>query len=693
MNPPKTQPPVRRKRRPDTDPMRPVYRPMKTVARPMVPLTAMNQLAGEAPKNDQPKTVEQLKKEFKDQGAMTFPLVVTRRDLKEFRHHVMRLQAKGRVDIQDDSQFTGPIRLHRRDPRAPPSGAGSHFHEEDTKEDVEEQKERERIEMVKEERRKIREGNLAQIAPSAAKKPQAFQKKTEQKFRPDDTPEAEKRRLLKYEETLPWHLEDFDNKQTWYGTYESELSESHVMLTTAFEHGRDVIQMVPLERWYRFQNKSKVKAATAEEAEESLQKKEKMPTFLSNIERISIKKEQERANASRGYGRDKLRTRVGGGGDDEGAIRRIKREDDDVSYGNKRDADADDIDFNLEEDFADDEEGLNGLFEGEETDVKESTERVKREQLGASVFELRNEADIYRQDEKEQAEAELARQLEKGLRKTLMKREKQIDYYDDDDKNPYADSSSEDESDSEAEQRKAKEEEERKAAETKANEADKPGSGASTKGSNTPSGSHKPISKKRPGSENLSELSGNESSRKKQKKKHDKALDGSRKSTLINDSKRGAGSGSDSEMTDASKPKKSKPKNKLKVKMNSATPSGSPSGSRAASPAAPQRNGNRADSPSTGTVVANSQRQPTLPSAQEIFMAIPSEGMTITDLISVFKARVGPSPTNTQLFIRLVRAVANFDKSRGRVFPLPEMPSDAHIESILKGPKPKAGSS
>lgn len=663
----------------------------------MVPLTQMNELAKD--KQDaavaggqQPKTVEKLKQEFREQGAMSFPLVLTRRDMRELRHHVMRLQAKGHVDIQDETQFATPIRLHRRDPRAPPSGAGSHFEEEDTKEDLEELKERERIEIVKEERRKIREGNLAQIAPSTTKKPQAFQKKTEQKYRPDDTPEAEKRRLLKYEETLPWHLEDFDNKQTWYGTYESELSESHVMLTTAFENGRDVIQMVPLERWYRFQNKSKVKTATAEEAEESLKKTEKMPKFLSNIEQISMKKEQERANASRGQGRDKLRTRVGGGADDEGSIRKIKREDDDSTYI-KREADADEIDFNQEEDFADDEEGLNGLFEGEETDVKESTEKVKREQLGASVFELRNEDEIYRQEEKDKAEAEMARQLEKGLRKTLIKREKQMEYGDSD-SNPYASSSTESDSDSEAERQKAKEEEERKAAETKASEADKPGSGASTKGSNTPSGSHKPLDinkKKHPRSPNLSEASGNESSRKKHKKKHDKGLDGSRKSTLINDSKRGAASGSDSEMTDASKPKKDKHKNKLKVKLGG-TPSGSPSGSRAASPAAPQLNGSRAGSPAAGSPGASGAPRQALPSASEIYKAIPTAGMTIQDLIAEFKGRVGASPTNTQLFIRLVKAVANFDKGKGRVFPLPEMPSDAHIESILKGSKPKAAS-
>ena len=65
-------------------------------------------------------------------------------------------------------------------------------------------------------------------------------------------------------------------------------------------------------------------------------------------------------------------------------------------------------------------------------------------------------------------------------------------------------------------------------------------SGASTKGTNTPSGrpKHKdPLKKeknlKRPGSPNLSESSGNESSRKKQKNKHPSSLHATRTSTPV----------------------------------------------------------------------------------------------------------------------------------------------------------------
>jgi transcription initiation factor TFIIF subunit alpha len=580
---------------------------MKQIARPIVPSTVMNEtIKKEGPSDpaEQSATVDQLRHEFIQHRAVSIPLVVSRRDLKELRHHIMRLQAKGRVDVTDEKDFTPPIRLHRRDPRAPPSGAGSHFEEDDTKEDLEEIKERERLEIAKEERRKIREENLAKIAPSGTKKAPAFQKKTEQKFRPDDTPEAEKRRLLKYEETLPWHLEDFDNKQTWVGFYESELSETHVTLTLDGRHGQPAMRIVPMERWYKFSIKGKVgKLNTAEQAEDAFKKQDiqRLPKFLSNIEQISLKKETDYANLEKRPGR--MKTRVGGGDDDDGAPRRQTTGDDDAPRI-KREADADDIDFNLEEDFADDEEGLNGLFEGEEADVKEAAERLKRDQLAAAAFELRNEDDIYRQEEREAKEAEAQKILEKSIRKALMKREKNPDYdYGSDRSNPYASSSSESETDSETEQQRTKEEEERKAAEQNGKvETEKPGSGTSTKGSNTPSGSHKPVDvnkKKRPGSPNLSEASGNESSRKKHKKKHhSKHADGARKSSfahLTDVSKRGAASGSDSEMTDAGK---SKPK--LKVRLGG-SPSGSPGGSRAGSPAAQLNGGSRAGSPAASS--------------------------------------------------------------------------------------------
>ncbi|KAF2712103.1 hypothetical protein K504DRAFT_373048 [Pleomassaria siparia CBS 279.74] len=693
---PNGQPLRRRRPRPKVNPMRPAYRPLKQIAKPIVSLTQMN----ETPKskeaeaisavNDGLKTIDQLRHEYNEAGAVALPLIITRRDLKELRHHVMRLTSKEVSNLQDEKQFTPPIRLHRRDPRAPPSGAGTVVEDEDTKEDVEESKERERLEIQKEERKKIREENQSKIAPSATKKTPAFQKKTEQKYRPDDTPEAKKRQLLRYEETLPWHLEDFENKQTWVGVYESELSEAHVMLTPDHVKGRDVMYLAPMERWYRFTVKGNLKQPTAEEAIKSLGKEVKMPQFLNKIEARSIKMEHDAEQSRGGRG---MRTRVGGGGDDEGAIRRRQHGDngDDDAPIIKREADADDIDFNLEDDFADDEEGLNGLFEGDETDIKESTERLKRDQLAASLFELRNEADVYREEEEQKRLAKNARELERSVRKALMKREKNHEYdnrSDDSDLNPYLTQEEDSDTDSETERLRAKEEEERKAAEQngKAPEVDKAASGASTKGSNTPSGNNKsldPSKKKRPGSPNLSEASGNESSRKKHKKNRNP--DGTRKSSLahVNDgSKRGAASGSDSEMTDAGRVKP-----KLKVRLgNDASPSGSPGGSRAGSPAA--LNGSRAGSPA-----APMSPLSRLPSATEIFNALPAEGMTIQNLIAAFKGKVDKS--QAPLFIKLVKSVATYDKQRSWLVPLPQLPSEEQINAIMKGtkaPKSAAGS-
>lgn len=670
------QPPVRRRRpRPQADPLRKPRRPLQNITRPIVSLTHLNETKKPAPGSalDVTHTKDALRQEYLAQGASVFPLVVTRRDLKELRHHVMRLQSKTRADIQDKEQFTPPIRLHRRDPRAPPSGAGSHFEEEDTKEDLEEIKERERIEQQKEDRRKIREENQAKIAPTGTKKPTAFQKKTEQKYRPDDTPEAKKRQLLRYEETLPWHLEDFENKQTWVGTYESELSEAHVVLSLSNPQDphSSAVQLAPMERWYRFSVKGKVKP-TGDDVDKVMYKVENVPGFLRNIERRAELREME---AEENRKRSRMSTRVGGGAEDEGRIRRPKNED-----GFKVEADIDDIDFNHEEDFADDEEGLEGLFNGEETEVKETAEKLKRDQLQAGLWERPDEKRLDEKEEEDRKEAEELKAMEKITRKALAKREKQYDYLDSDQENPYL-TESESETDSETERQRAKEEEEKKAAEQNGKPADSANlaSGASTKGTNTPSGNHKPVdvkSKKRPGSPNLSDASGNESSRKKHKKIRDKLADGTRKSTLQN--LKGAASGSDSEMTDAGKMKKKKEK-KNRIMIASGSPSGSPGTSRAGSPAASsQVNGSRAGSTSAPT-------KPSIPSAKEIYDSLPPEGMNIRNLIAKFKGRV--DGTNSKMFIKLVKAVSSFDKQKSWLTPLEKMPSEEQINAFMNAAK------
>ncbi|KAF2445065.1 Rap30/74 interaction domain-containing protein [Karstenula rhodostoma CBS 690.94] len=646
----------RRKPRAAASVLRAPQRPLKKVARTVTSLTQLN--TRDAP--NQPVSIDQLRREFIEAGAAAYPLVVTRKDLKELRHHVMRLHAKDHVNVQNPKQFTPPVRLHRRDPRAPPGGKEV---EEEKEEDLEEAKERERQEEEREARRVKREGIQAQIAPTGATKNKPFGKKTEQKYRPDDTPEAKKRQLLRYEETLPWHLEDDDNKQTWVGLYEAQLSNRHVTLTVENAPGQHpVIQLAPLERWYKFNPKTKAKST-----EDTELVKAKKDSYFEARERKKIKEEMDQQDASRAR---QLRTRVGGGADDEG---RIKQLDDEDMPRLKREADADDIDFNVEEDFADDEEGLNGLFDGDDDTVKEAQEKLKRDQLQAAAFDLRDERQIWAEEEREKKEQE-EKALEQEIRKSLVKREKNYDY---------AGSDSEySETDSETERQRAKEEEEKKAAEQngKAPEGDKTASGASTKGSSTPAPRSADINKKKrpaPGSPNLSEASGNESARKKHKKKHERNADGTRK---VGPLRTGAASGSDSEMTDAGKSKK----HKLKVRLGG-TPGASPAASRAGSPAA-QLNGSRAGSPAApGGVPATPQTR--LPSASEIYNALPPDGMPIQTLINKFRERVDKS--NMNVFIKLVRAVASYDKGRGWLSPLPELPSDEQIAAATK-PKPAA---
>jgi transcription initiation factor TFIIF subunit alpha len=80
-----------------------------------------------------------------------------------------------------------------------------------------------------------------------------------------------------------------------------------------------------------------------------------------------------------------------------------------------------------------------------------------------------------------------------------------------------------------------------------------------------------------------------------------------------------------------------------------------------------------------------------MPSAVEIYQSIPAEGMSIQGLINRFKGRV--DKTNTQAFIRLVKAVSSFDKKRSLVIPLSQMPTEDQINLTVKGQKKPAAAS
>ncbi len=338
----------------------------------------------------------------------------------------MRLASKKPIDITNEADFTRPIRLYRRDPRAGPTGFNANVSETDVKNEEIDEKERERQETQRAERQAIREANQAQIAPTAkAAKPPAFKKKTEQVFRTDDTPEARKRSQLRYEEALPWHLEDFDNKNTWVGTYEAALSECHVMLVVE----EQCFRLVPLEKWYKFTAKSNVKYVSVEEAEERMNKKYKEPRWiLESQQQNEEKKQQERlqAKARRLYTRS-------AGRDDEKPIK-TEGDDDRPEIA----PDADDIDYNLEDDFADDE--VDAMLGGDDEEQKMASEKIKREQLGANLFGVNQEKDYDAEEQEQKNESRLKKRQEKELRKALMKMEKNFAYEDDSESNPYTSS-------------------------------------------------------------------------------------------------------------------------------------------------------------------------------------------------------------------------------------------------------------
>src|ERR1700753_2462233 len=108
----------------------------------------------------------------------------------------MKLGSNKNVDPRNEEEFTRPVRLHRRDPRAT------------EKDDLPEtnDKDHQRLEIASAERDAQRAADMAQIAPSASTNIQkkAFKKKTQQVFRNDATPEGQARSKLRYEEFLPW---------------------------------------------------------------------------------------------------------------------------------------------------------------------------------------------------------------------------------------------------------------------------------------------------------------------------------------------------------------------------------------------------------------------------------------------------------------------------------------------------------
>lgn len=398
-------------------------RPAGHVAKPKTGgLTALNKPGGYIPKNQGPGPATSSEavgpqtdwSEYAAPGSFTeYPLFTTKRELKEgLRHHVARFQAKKDIDPRNQDEFVRPISLHRRDPRQP--GPGKPLRDEEMTEPVDE-KERERQEILRAEKEAQRAADLALIAPSgnnasamAAKKNQSFKnEKTTQIHRIDKTEEDRKQSELRYEEALPWHLEDAEGKQTWVGNYEAALSETNVILVV--EGGR--FKMVPIEKWYKFTPKNHFRALTIEEAEEQMKKKSKPTRWAMHDEE---KQEITRL-------KQETRKLIGG-------VYGVKKESASFRNAGKRETeDADDLDFDGDDLFQDDDEQATVEPDNDE-DAKEAKDKIKREQLGANMFGDADENDIEKELEKEEREEELRKKLGKSTKKALKKREKNYLY-------------------------------------------------------------------------------------------------------------------------------------------------------------------------------------------------------------------------------------------------------------------------
>lgn len=440
-----------------------------------------------------------------------YPIIITKQMIDQgMRYHAAKLHSKvaddqstAAVDPYDESQFVRPLRLHRRYARDKMETADA-----DEAASGMDDKEREQMTARRAERQAEREENQKLIAPTGGEamksKKKKAQKKTEE-GRDNSDPVRQKRMQLRYEEARPWHLEDFEGKNVWIGSYEQALSEHSILLTVE----QSGFKMVPVEKWYRFIQTNKVNTMDSEEVEKHMNKKFTLPRWAMGTQLDNEVARRERLQAKV----QAIKTRPRD--EDE-----VKREDGNGEF----EADRDMLDLDLQDEFQDDDEGM--LFQGDDAeDGDDIAKRIYLEmrEAGLGGTGVKNEdVDVEEEERKKQIAQREEKKKGKRLRKQLRKKEARYQYGSDSDSDPYASSSESVDSDEEAkaaEERK-KEEEARKVTQMNSDK-----SGASTLGNNTPSSRSEKrdrLGSKRPGDD--SDLSGNESSRKRAKVTNGSAL-------------------------------------------------------------------------------------------------------------------------------------------------------------------------
>ncbi|KAK0619831.1 hypothetical protein B0T14DRAFT_519981 [Immersiella caudata] len=600
-------------------------------------------------------------------NCQEFPLVTTKKELLEgLRYHIMRLnkargaQDKGdaRLDVTDQEQFPRPVTLHRRDPRQPSAHKLALLKEEFNSANPADEAEAERLRQQKADREAQRALDQAQIAPGASRggaEPKQNKNKKEKvtTFYAKNTDEQKKQSGLRYEETLPWHLEDAEGKAgVWVASYIAGLSD----LNCALVIDGNRFRMIPLERFYRFDEKPKFTTFTLDDAETMMKAKKVVKRWvMHDMEKSVMDKEREET-------RQFLRGRP-----------RVKNESATSRAAPKAER-QDDFELDMSGDEFQDDDETPG-FEADDEDTKDAKTRIRREALGANLFGEGEESKVDEEEREQQLEKLKRKMMGKKTMKDLMKLEHAMDYDDSDSdkdgENPFTDSS-----DSDSEEEK-KEEVKKEDDQKKADGKEASGSGAATKGTNTPSGKQKAVTGtkkgalKRPGSPNLSESSGNESSRKKVKIA--KAGISSRSGTPLPGRPKGIGGAtSDGEAT-AGEASDGGVKLKKKIKLKSGTgATGTPSGSRAGSPVPPASQGISPTKGGTSTPSGSPPPQGPPPpqgqprgriEASEIIQALNAHpnGITLGDLLRKFLGRIDrPGMMTKQEWIQLVKQNSTF---------------------------------
>lgn len=343
------------------------------------------------------------------------PIMTTKKALLDgIRYHLMKFsQAKlgdKPIDPADQDDFARPVTLHRRDARQPPPGRAVKV--EVPEQPAVDELEAERMAQAKADREAQRAVDQAKIAPVAKDlNPKRPKKQKEEKTnfnRAPKTVAAKKESDLRYEEALPWHLEDADGKNVWVGSYVAALSEANV----AFMIDTSVFRMVPLEKWYRFTSKPPFQPFTIDEAEALMNKKVDVGRWVMKDEERRAGQQDVEATRQALYGRGSM----------------IKTESDTFRAASRLEKmDHDEIDMSGDE-FQDDDETPNFERNVDDEDTKESKDRIRREQLGANLFGDGDEQEVDR-DLKEQLKEELEREkYGKATKKALIKRDREFVY-------------------------------------------------------------------------------------------------------------------------------------------------------------------------------------------------------------------------------------------------------------------------